>query len=260
MIDEAVQQRLDSLVQARINRNEAQIAHSLRQIAAGNPLGAETQENRRVARLSIKTGDRRQAEALSASIRQTAKEVEPRGARMLTESIRVMSDDMAEPAVAVPAPEAVWGTPDFVGVEFFSRGRRAANAVGRVMFRSGRVQGIGFLVAPGVLLTNNHVIESALSADTMAVQFDFELDDSGITDRRRYFGLTWPDASSLHQFSPWTSPSLLSATDSPATSGSMILATFRYPMRATNTCSASSRISSSTRKVGRNRSWSATTI
>jgi endonuclease G len=202
MIDDSVRQQLDSLVRARIERNEPQIAHSLRQIAAGNPLGAEPQESRRVARLAIKTGlDRRQAEALSASIRQTAEEVQepPRGAEIMREAIRVTSDEIARPAAGVPQPEAVWGTPDFVGVQFFTRGRRAANAVGRVMFRSGRVQGTGFLVAPGVLLTNNHVIESAALAGSMVVQFDFELDDSGFDRSPTVFGF---DAARCFVFSP----------------------------------------------------------
>jgi len=191
MVDEAVRQQLDSLVRSRIEKNEAQIAHSLRQIAAGNPLGAETQENRSVARLTIKTGfDRRQAEALSTSIRQTAKEVDksrPK-AKLSRESIQLTPDKVDRAARVVSKPEAVWGTPDFVGVEFFTRGRRAANSVGRVMFRTGRAQGTGFLVAPGVLLTNNHVIESASVADGMVVQFDFEQDDAGFDRSPTIFG------------------------------------------------------------------------
>src|SRR5262245_32399587 len=125
MVDEAVRQQLDWLVRARVQKNLAQIDHSLRQIEAGNPLGAETLESRRVARLAIKTGlDRRQSEALSASIRQTAKEVEdlPRGAEPFRDSVRIASDETARRAEVISRPEAVWGTPDFVGVQFFTRG------------------------------------------------------------------------------------------------------------------------------------------
>jgi hypothetical protein len=42
MPDEAVRETLDALVKARIQKKQAQIAHSLRQISAGNPLGSET--------------------------------------------------------------------------------------------------------------------------------------------------------------------------------------------------------------------------
>ena len=63
--------------------------------------------------------------------------------------------------------EAAQGpTIDFVGIEFLARGRLAANTVGRVVFRSGRAQGSGFLVGPGLFLTNNHVVSSAEMAPT----------------------------------------------------------------------------------------------
>ena len=45
------------------------------------------------------------------------------------------------------------------GVAFLERGRRAADAVGRVAFLSDAPQGTGFLVGPGLFLTNHHVIE-----------------------------------------------------------------------------------------------------
>jgi len=213
MASEAMQQQLDALVRSRLQKNEPQIDHSLRQIAAGNPLGAETQESRRVARLAIKTGlDRRQAEALSTSIRQCSRDIEEsrrggeglresrRGAEGLRESMLVtIADETPRREEFVARPEAVWETPDFVGVEFFTRGRRAANAVGRVMFRTGRVQGTGFLVAPGMLITNNHVIESAAAAGAMVVQFDFELDDSGFDRAPTVFAL---DPARCFVFSP----------------------------------------------------------
>ncbi len=185
MVDAIVREQLDTLVRTRIQKNQEQISHSLKQIAEGNPLGSERDESRRVQRLSAKTGlDRRQAEALSASIRKAATEIEQPALRAeaIAERLRYATATGDVAGVAVPAarPEAVWGTADFIGVEFFTRGRRAANAVGRITFQSGRVQGTGFLVAPGLLLTNNHVIETADAAASMCVQFDFEVDDDGV--------------------------------------------------------------------------------
>lgn len=191
MVDEATRNQLDALVKARLLTNAAQIRHSLRQIAAGNPLGAEVDESRRVARLAIKTGvERRQAEAMSASIRQTAEGIEapPRRAVRPPRGLKLTAEPAARKAGRGARPEAVWDTADFVGVEFFNRGRRAANSVGRIVFRSGRVQGTGFLVAPGVLLTNKHVIDSANAAAAMCVQFDFELDETGIDRTATVFG------------------------------------------------------------------------
>ncbi len=176
--------QLSALVTSRIKKQEPQIKHSLQQIAAGNPLGAETNESRRMARLTIKTGaERRQAEAMSASISQAARSVDRIGRRrspLRPERLRLVSGEAARVLRRVSQPEAIWDTADFVGVEFLTRGRRAANAVGQITFRSGRFQGTGFLVAPGILLTNNHVIESSAAAGGMCVRFDYELDDSGI--------------------------------------------------------------------------------
>jgi endonuclease G len=90
----------------------------------------------------------------------------------------------ARAAGGAPAgAEAIRGaTLDFVGVAFLERGRRAADAVGRVAFLSGAPQGTGFLVAPGLFLTNHHVIESPAQARRFQVQFDYEYD---LLDRER---------------------------------------------------------------------------
>ncbi len=162
MTQEALKQRLDVVAKARLEAIWPQVSFSLKQIAAGNPLGAEPDEARMTARLAHKTGvDTRQAESMAAAINQAAVEIGK--------------------GVAPPdGREAVWDTADFMGVEFFTRGRRAANAVGRVVFKSGRVQGSGFLVGPGLLLTNNHVLTTAAMASSMCVQFDFESDEFGI--------------------------------------------------------------------------------
>ena len=158
-MDDNADQILEGLARARLAKNKPQIQHSLKQIAAGNPLGAETEADRRVGRIARKTGlSVQDSSAISDMISRTASQVgRKRG-----------------------APEAAIGpTIDFVGVEFLSRGRLAANAVGRVRFQSGRAQGTGFLVGPGIFLTNNHVITTPEHARQMLVEFDFEADDAG---------------------------------------------------------------------------------
>src|SRR5436190_13797177 len=80
MTNDALREKLDALVRSRIQKKQAQISYSLRQISAGNPLGAETDDTRRTARLALKTGlDRREAESLSTAIQQTAADID-RGA------------------------------------------------------------------------------------------------------------------------------------------------------------------------------------
>ncbi len=50
-------------------------------------------------------------------------------------------------------------------------------SVGRIIDRQTRFGfGTGFMIAPGVLMTNWHVLESALQARVAAVQFEYELD------------------------------------------------------------------------------------
>jgi endonuclease G len=150
---------LTGLVRTRLLQNKQEIQHSLKQIAAGNPLGSEKASDRSVRRISAKTGlSAGDSEALSNMIAQAAAQI----------------DRGRAPKVG---PEALRGpTIDFVGVEFFLRGRMAANAVGRVVFKSGKAEGTGFLVGPGMFLTNNHVIGSAIKAKTMLVEFDYESD------------------------------------------------------------------------------------
>ena len=69
-------------------------------------------------------------------------------------------------------------------VNFLSRGARAARAVGRIIIRSpssGQLtgHGTGFLIAPGVLVTNNHVLPESATANRSQVQFEYEIDIDG---------------------------------------------------------------------------------
>lgn len=65
-------------------------------------------------------------------------------------------------------------------INYFEQARRAARSVGRihVIDQSGIPSGFGtgFLVAPGVALTNNHVLKSSGSAARSLIEFDFEYD------------------------------------------------------------------------------------
>lgn len=78
------------------------------------------------------------------------------------------------------ALERVLGGNDLVGINYLERGMLAARSVGRVHLRDadGRTSGFGtgFLVAPGVLMTNHHVIGSAEEARGATVEFEYEID------------------------------------------------------------------------------------
>lgn len=161
-MDSNLENELREVFRARLARKTTQIEHSLLQIAAGNPLGAEPSHERATERISAKAEmPMRDSEALARTISRNAALIDEGG-----------------PAMA--GAEAVQGpTIDFVGVEFLSKGRIAANAVGRIVFSGGRAQGSGFLVGEGLLLTNHHVITSAQQALQMFVEFDYEMGEDG---------------------------------------------------------------------------------
>ena len=77
--------------------------------------------------------------------------------------------------------EALLGTNDLVELNFLERCLLVRQAIGRVkVVRPGeRGWATGFLVAPGLLLTNHHVFPTAESVGSSQVTFDYWLDVSG---------------------------------------------------------------------------------
>jgi endonuclease G len=76
------------------------------------------------------------------------------------------------------AKERLIGKSDLVGVNFFELGLQAARAVCRIQIRDsrgfGKGYGTGFLVAPNLLLTNNHVLNAPELAIKSLAEFNFE--------------------------------------------------------------------------------------
>jgi len=88
----------------------------------------------------------------------------------------------ADGQVATPLEqEAVLGTNDLLEASFLDRCLLVRNCVGRVRFSTpqGRSYATGFLVAPGILLTNHHVFGSAAAARGSSVEFDYRFDAAG---------------------------------------------------------------------------------
>jgi len=80
--------------------------------------------------------------------------------------------------------EGIVNKDDSLWVSFFRCGLVAARAVGRVVTarsaaRPSQAVGTGALIAPALLITNNHVIEAAEDAARMGVQFEYEYGDDG---------------------------------------------------------------------------------
>jgi endonuclease G, mitochondrial len=90
--------------------------------------------------------------------------------------------------------ERIIGRSDIFPVNFLARGERAAKAVGRLnvitTYGISLGFGTGFLVAPGLLLTNHHVLsEQALIAKSQ-ILFDYEFDADNSMKRTEQFSFT----------------------------------------------------------------------
>jgi len=145
----------------RIRAAQETIRRSLQLAAAGNPLGAETEVGRLIARLQVTALlSPERAEAAAAEIRAAAHEDRADG----------------KSPVASVGLFRVIDLPDFVGVAFLERGMRVARAVARVTLLDGKWQGSGVMISDRLFLTNNHVIRTAEVASRMAVEFAYERD------------------------------------------------------------------------------------
>lgn len=84
-------------------------------------------------------------------------------------------------------------TRDLLQIDFFSRGLKVSRCVGRVLTPVGasRVSyGTGFLIAPGLMMTNWHVIETIEDAAKSTFQLDYQADFDPQTfklDTRKFF-------------------------------------------------------------------------
>ena len=67
---------------------------------------------------------------------------------------------------------------ELLSMTFVARAAFVLRSVGRIIDRRGRYGfGTGFLVAPGVLMTNEHVLGTVAQAGSASAQFQNELDD-----------------------------------------------------------------------------------
>lgn len=94
----------------------------------------------------------------------------------------------SQPAPSMGAAiERILGRNDLLPVSYFPRGALAADAVGRVVTSDGQGHelsyGTGFLVAPGVILTNHHVLPDADTAGLSVIQFGYQAGIDGQIER-----------------------------------------------------------------------------
>jgi endonuclease G len=89
--------------------------------------------------------------------------------------------------------ESIIEQSDLMPLRYFALGQRAAAAVGRIFLQapdgSGSGFATGFLVAPGLLLTNWHVLRTAEWAQGATLTMDAEDDIRGVPKSPRVFSL-----------------------------------------------------------------------
>ncbi|MDV7143987.1 DNA/RNA non-specific endonuclease [Tropicimonas sp. TH_r6] len=157
-----VRQATENWQAAEQQRNTAEQA-----AVRGGPLAAESRDRKPIYA-------RRMAERLM----QIAKDT-PGDVQMPPElqKVAAMAELDTSAATAVLLNERVLGVAeDFLSVMYLKRGAIVAKSVGCIVHRSTHQGfGSGFLVAPGVLMTNHHVLGTEAEAREAAVQFDFEL-------------------------------------------------------------------------------------
>ncbi len=73
---------------------------------------------------------------------------------------------------ALDTRERIIGADDILRISFLGRGMVAARSVGRIIVAGGLDHGTGFLVAPDILMTNNHVLPEIPHAAAAEVEFE----------------------------------------------------------------------------------------
>ncbi len=172
-----IPRRIERGARKRIRDAEEKIRSSLRLAAAGNPLGAEWEESRLVARLQ-------------ATAQLSEDQARDAAARIMAAAGENRSDEKSD--LALVRAQTVFGSRDFVSVAFLELGVRAARAVARVLPK-GETPASGVMISDRLFLTNNHNIETAKEASVAEIEFAYELDTSDRPVRPTRFALAPSD-------------------------------------------------------------------
>lgn len=169
-IDEAMLAKAEEVIVRWDARAEARKARS-EALAGGRPLEADTR-----TRLAARVNN------LLADVRLASRGRRPPSNLALKALVERPTPVTPEEIDESIVQEVVVGARDFLSIEFLERGLLASHSVGRVLISSGgglRARGTGFLVAPGLLLTDHHVLTSRDLAAICSIEMDYELNRLG---------------------------------------------------------------------------------
>ncbi len=106
--------------------------------------------------------------------------VSRRARQLIKEPINKLSDKTERKKVEAQIKdyfEKIDHEPNFLPVKFLDLGAKCADAVCRVVIRNNQYikgYGTGFLIAPGIIMTNNHVLGDIDAASTSVIEFGYE--------------------------------------------------------------------------------------
>src|SRR5262245_38356099 len=138
--------------------------------------------------------DPKLAHALEAIIDALKKDDTQRQANPTQQANRrgQLADQLHDPELADRQLERIMQGNDLTDINYLSIGVQRARSVGRVVIRQNRRllgYGTGFLVAPGILMTNEHVLKSVEMVKESMVQFQYERNARGTELDPVEFGL-----------------------------------------------------------------------
>ncbi|WP_400072412.1 S8 family serine peptidase [Zobellia russellii] len=109
-----------------------------------------------------------------------------------TDTERLSNRISREGTAELQALERINGEANFQDIRIIQRIVELSRAVGRITTNSrlgNTGYGTGFLIAPNLILTNNHVLGTAETARNSTIQFNYELDQFGNPNKSESFNL-----------------------------------------------------------------------
>jgi len=99
------------------------------------------------------------------------------------DEVRAIAEHPDDKELGAKIYEKIIATNNLLGVNFLHEGSRAARAIARVVLPvpGGSRLGTAFMVAPRVMMTNNHVLSSLQEAEDATLEFDFFTREDGAT-------------------------------------------------------------------------------
>jgi endonuclease G, mitochondrial len=95
----------------------------------------------------------------------------------------LMNAGAFQPVIEIETRERILDKNNLMSINYLERGLRVSRSVARIRIRSAQGQtlgfGTGFMVSPRLLMTNNHVLETAKDAAFSLAEFNFQDDLSG---------------------------------------------------------------------------------